>query len=234
MSRPDLEFERKKHLRYQQMYHPPKRQSVSSVDNSGQSLIDFPARIKDIQRKEIDAYTWEDRGDDVVIKVESASPENIDSDGIRLSIEHGDAVSVSFLEILSDRTERIRCLVLHPLFAKVVSDSSSVRVDKFNKIILRLSKFDKELPWTSLVRRETTSGIGRKLDSTEISKDKPISDVSVGGDEKNMVLYHNEKVRQHEPSSDDLAKLRRALIQQRKNKKPGDGLLVPREFTFQR
>ena len=129
-------------------------------------------------------------------------------------------------------------------------------------IMINLAKDDKNLHWSSLTKEfynENTNNLqgpielDYKLESrhrrAEFDRDDDDDDnntndngnIGHDDDKKTLMSYESEisinkdkntPYKQHGPSPHDLAALRRALIQQRKQKKPGDGILLPQDFTF--
>lgn len=223
----DLEYERKKHMKYQQTYHPPKRIPATNAKEAAGEKTRTTMRA--VQR-----YTWEDHGESVLVRIMPEERDSVHTPCVDVT-DDGDEAHISFTS--GDETH---VLVLRRLFGSVNGDKSSVRIDARGAILASLYKRGEGIEWSRLMKAYD----GNSLAARKIVRDAEEDPRSprVGGrhdllpevaDSGTMVATA-AKVEKRDvvaarrgPTDADLAKLRRALIQQRESKKAGDGFLFP-------
>lgn len=252
LRRPDLEHERKKHLRYQQTYHPPKL-----IDRRDGASFKDHATMKAIEK-----YTWQDTGESVEICIDArllcdwrmTTERNLSIENPELRVQRGGTEVTASFSVM--RREDDDCgiekraasdygignsattysLVLRALYDGVDAEASRISANG-PRVNVLLRKLHPSCEWRRLLRCSQD-------DQMTIDDGPPrITDVGSGDailqQQKNssaLAVYASGEngglVKQRGPSDADLASMRRALIQQRVSKKPGDGLLLPQDFQF--
>ena len=234
LRRPDLEHERRKHLRYQQTYHPPRRVGAAAAR---------PAAAP--EARAVERYTWADAGAFVEVRIDAlavdargraadARPLQIARPELRV-LRGGTEVVASFsVERRGGGDARAYSLVLRGLHGAADAAGSELIAAASPRrgaaALLKLKKLDASRAWPRLLRPFGSEDADGGGGGPPRLADGP----SGGGGTRALALRDGAEgaLKPRGPSDADLAKMRRALIQQRAAKAPGDGLLLPRDFRF--
>ncbi|UPQ97682.1 TPR repeat domain-containing protein [Chloropicon primus] len=196
LTRKDRGYETEKLKRYQRTYHPPKL--VSRGEDAGEKLASEPRSLV------VERYRWWDAGARVVVEAGLYGESDGSGQG-HVTVSEAFTSEGFCVTVVGEGEEASRVLKVPRLFKPIVPERSTCRTRnqgdrRKGLLVVSLQKEDEAVEWTDL--RETAAE----------SRTRAIAATAGGG----VVASQ---------SPPDLAVLRKAIRQQRKNKKPGDGLL---------